>query len=163
MPTKLRYCVTIAAIFISISFAAAQDYTVDLSSKGYMVDEAGMTLYYTLKDAPGNSISRCTGDCSSSWPPFYTDYIKVPSKLSTSDFNTIWRSDGHLQTTYKGWPLYYYTRDSKPGDTKGDREKGLWSTIDPTKFPPAFFNPDSKSDKTLFFYIKSLLDRFDYV
>ena len=161
MSIRLSSYIMVAIISISIACTAAQDFTVNLSSDRYMVDKGGMTLYYTLNDAPGNSNSRCTDNCSSSWPPFYTDYIKVPSKLSTSDFNTIWRSDGHLQTTYKGWPLYYYTRDSKPGDTKGDREKGIWSTIDPIKFPPSNDGSNSKSENTLFFFIRSLLDRFD--
>ena len=136
MSTRFRFCIMIAAIFISIGFAAAQDYTVDLSN-GHMVDNAGMTLYYTLNDAPGNGISNCISECSSLWRPFYTDMIRVPSGLSTSDFTTISRNDGNLQTAYKGWPLYRYAEDSMRGDTKGDGKQGNWFIIDPNRFPPA--------------------------
>jgi predicted lipoprotein with Yx(FWY)xxD motif len=140
MSIRFRFCIMVAAIFISIACAAAQDYTVRLSSDGsdgYIVDGAGKTLYYTLNDAPGNGISNCFGECSLLWHPFYTDIIRVPSRLSTSDFETISRSDGTLQTTYKGWPLYTYTKDLTPGDTKGDGEKGIWSIINLARFPPA--------------------------
>ena len=160
MSIRFRFCIMVAAIFISIACAAAQDYTVDLSSDRYMVDKAGMTLYYTLNDAPGNGISNCIDSCSLLWHPFYTDIIRVPSRLSTSDFETISRSDGTLQTAYKGWPLYYYTKDSKPGDTKGDGEQGIWSTLDPIKFPPAYGGSSSMRLNTQLFFIRSFLDRF---
>ncbi|WP_183890889.1 hypothetical protein [Pedobacter cryoconitis] len=31
-------------------------------------------------------------------------------------FGVIIRTDNTKQTTYKGWPLYYYSGDSKKGD-----------------------------------------------
>lgn len=126
MSIRFKFCIMIMAIFISIAFTAAQDYTVGLSSGGYLIDGTGMTLYITLNDAPGNGISRCIGDCSTLWPPFYTGYIKVSPELNTSEFDTILRSDGKLQTTYNEWPLYYYNGDSKPGDTIGDGKQGIW-------------------------------------
>jgi predicted lipoprotein with Yx(FWY)xxD motif len=161
MSTRFRFCIMVAAIFISIAFAAAQDYTVTLKD-GYMLNESGWTLYYSLNDAPGNGISNCIGDCSSLWPPFHPDIIRVQPPLSTSDFKTISRNDGKLQTIYKGWPLYYYTKDKKLGDAKGDREKGIWFAINYMKFPPAYGSSNSlNSLNSYFFFIRSFLHRFD--
>jgi len=153
------FCILVAVIIISIAFASEQDYTVKLSSERYMTDEYGMTLYYSLNDAPGNGISNCLGDCSSLWPPFYTDLIRVPSVLSTSSFDTTSRIDGSYQTAYKGWPLYRYSKDEKPGDTNGDGEKGIWFVVDPIKFPPAYGGSDGSN--TLLFHIRSFLNKFD--
>jgi predicted lipoprotein with Yx(FWY)xxD motif len=36
----------------------------------------------------------------------------------------ITRADGSLQTTYKGWPLYYFSKDAGPGDLKGENVQG---------------------------------------
>ncbi len=126
----------LSAILIMVACAGAEQYTVDISAGGYLTGEAGMTLYYSLNDAPGNGISNCIGECSSLWPPFYADLILVPSGLSTSDFATISRTDGRMQTTYKGWPLYKYAEDKKPGDATGDKVNAIWFVIYPDKFPP---------------------------
>lgn len=157
------FCILVALIttmiISSIAFASEEDYTVKLSSERYMTDEDGMTLYYSLNDAPGNGISNCLGDCSSLWPPFYTDLIRVPSVLSTSSFDTTSRIDGNYQTAYKGWPLYRCSKDEKPGDTNGDGEKGIWFVVDPIKFPPAYGG--SYGSNTWLFYIRSILNKFD--
>lgn len=159
MSTTFRYCILFAVIFISIASASGQDNSIKLSSDRYMTDEKGMTLYYSLNDAPGNGISNCIGDCSTFWPLFYTDLIRVPSVLSTSNFDTISRIDGNYQTAYKGWPLYRCSKDKKPGDTNGDGEKGIWFILDPIKFPPAYGGSDGSN--TWLFHIRSFLNKFD--
>jgi len=129
-------CVLVAAILMTMALAEGEQYAVDISPEGYLIAGDKMTLYYSLNDAPGNGISNCIGDCSLLWPPFYADLILVPSGLSTSDFTTISRTDGKMQTAYKGWPLYKYTEDKKPGDVNGDKVNSIWFVIYPTKFPP---------------------------
>jgi predicted lipoprotein with Yx(FWY)xxD motif len=131
-----RECIMLSAILITVACAGGEQYTVDISAGGYLTGEQGMTLYYSLNDAPGNGISNCIDECSSLWPPFYADLILVPSGLSTSDFATISRTDGRMQTTYKGWPLYKYAEDKKPGDIIGDKANEIWFVIYPDKFPP---------------------------
>ena len=42
---------------------------------------------------------------------------------------TITRSDGTLQVTYKGLPLYLFHKDANPGDTKGNYTG--WSLVKP--------------------------------
>lgn len=100
-----------------------------------MVDAKGMTLYYTTRDTAGKS--NITGATLANWPVFYTSNIVIPSALNASDFGTITRADGKMQTTYKGWPLYYFINDKSPGDTLGQGLAGVWFAVVPASIPPA--------------------------
>ena len=110
---------------------AQPDYTImtantfDLGS--YLVDGQGRTLYYSTKDAPG--ISNCKGQCHVNWPTFYTAKIEVPLGLIASDFSSITRDDGTQQTTFRGWPLYYFSKDIVAGDVKGQKINDVWFVI----------------------------------
>jgi predicted lipoprotein with Yx(FWY)xxD motif len=101
----------------------------------YLVDGTGMTLYWFTKDSVGQS--ACTGNCIAAWPAFTSDSFVVPSALNPADFGAITRPDGTKQATYKGYPLYYWVKDTKRGDTTGQDVGKVWYVIDPAKFPPA--------------------------
>ncbi|WP_024302580.1 hypothetical protein [Pseudogulbenkiania sp. MAI-1] len=92
---------------------------------GMAVDEHGMTLYMFDKDSEGTSV--CTGGCTENWPPALADsYDKA-----MGDWGMITRDDGKKQWTYKGHPLYRWSKDKKPGDKMGDGFKGMWHTVKP--------------------------------
>ena len=97
---------------------------VKLSAGNYIVDDKGRTLYFFTRDVAGDS--KCTGGCLNSWPVFYQEQVSVSPGLLSSDFGTITRDDGKKQTTYKGWPLYYFSSDANPGDTKGEGVNKVW-------------------------------------
>ena len=65
------------------------------------------------------------------WPVFYKQNPTIGTGLNAADFGVITRPDGSKQTTYKGWPLYYYINDSKAGDTNGDAVGNLWAIAKP--------------------------------
>jgi predicted lipoprotein with Yx(FWY)xxD motif len=90
----------------------------------FLVDANGKTLYYFANDVSGKS--NCTGQCSAIWPAFYTQNIAVPSDLNATDFGQITTSAGTNQTTYEGWPLYYYSGDTNSGDTNGQNFQNIW-------------------------------------
>lgn len=116
-----------ALLLLGISASVWAAVTVKVDTNGgisYLTDSKGMTLYYFTKDVAGTSV--CTGGCLQLWPAFYSQDITVPSELSASDFGTITRQDGSKQTTYKGWPLYYFARDTKPGDMTGEDVAKVW-------------------------------------
>jgi len=94
-----------------------------------MTDSLGKTLYFFSIDASGNS--GCTGGCVTQWPIFYKDSLRLATGLTDSDFGTIIRSDGQKQTTYKGWPLYYFAGDAKTGDINGDKVADVWFVAKP--------------------------------
>jgi predicted lipoprotein with Yx(FWY)xxD motif len=100
----------------------------------YLVDGSGNTLYMFTKDTANTS--ACSGDCLKAWPAFSTDSFAVPSALNASDFGTINRADGAKQSTYKGFPLYYWAKDKMHGDVTGQNIGKVWFVIDPEKFPP---------------------------
>jgi predicted lipoprotein with Yx(FWY)xxD motif len=94
-----------------------------------MTDSLGKSLYFFSLDA--NGTSACTGGCLAAWPVFYAENLTIDASLKSSDFGVITRADGAKQSTYKGWPLYYYTPDAKPGDITGDNSGGVWFIAKP--------------------------------
>jgi predicted lipoprotein with Yx(FWY)xxD motif len=84
----------------------------------FLVGGNGKTLYLFEKDK--TSKSTCTGQCAQFWPPLLTSgKAKASGKARGSLLGTTRRSNGKLQVTYKGHPVYYFSQDSKPGDTMG--------------------------------------------
>jgi predicted lipoprotein with Yx(FWY)xxD motif len=128
-----RFYILILSLVIlaaSTGLAAAQSTVmVQTAANGvsYLTDSKGMTLYYYTKDADGNS--ACSGGCAGAWPVFYAANVTVPSSLKASDFGTITRADGGKQTTYMGWPLYYWAKDAKAGDMTGEGIGKVWYVL----------------------------------
>jgi len=94
-----------------------------------LTDSKGKTLYFFAIDANGSS--GCNGGCSVVWPTFYQADLTLDKGLDSKDFGTITRTDGSKQTTYKGWPLYYYQSDANAGDTNGDKVGNTWFVAKP--------------------------------
>jgi predicted lipoprotein with Yx(FWY)xxD motif len=98
----------------------------------FLVDSKGVTLYNFTIDSYDKS--ACTGGCVGVWPVFYTSTVTVPADLKASDFTSFTRSDGKMQTAYRGMPLYYYIGDTGPGTTTGNALNqfgGLWYVVPP--------------------------------
>jgi len=85
----------------------------------------GMTLYSYDRDAVGTS--ACVGPCAENWPPLYAP----EGSRASGDWSIVQRSDGRLQWAYKGHPLYYWSRDMKPGDRAGDGYNNAWRVARP--------------------------------
>jgi len=96
-----------------------------------LTDAQGKTLYYFANDIPSKGTSACNSQCAALWPPFSAGTVSVSSSLDAAAFDTITRADGTKQTTYKGWPLYYYARDAKTGDVNGENFLNVWFTLRP--------------------------------
>lgn len=88
---------------------------------GVLVGDKGMTLYVFDKDAGGKSM--CNGKCAENWPPL------AAADGASGDFSVITRDDGKKQYAYKGKPLYYWSKDQKPGDKTGDGFNNLWHVV----------------------------------
>jgi predicted lipoprotein with Yx(FWY)xxD motif len=98
-----------------------------------LTDANGMTLYYFITDTPANGTSTCYAatNCSHFWPVFSVDTVLVSPPLSKGDFSSMTRTDGTNQTTYFGWPLYYFLNDKVPGDVKGENVLKTWYVAKP--------------------------------
>jgi len=104
----------------------------DAKLGNYLTDAQGRTLYYYDLDPSGTSV--CEGACLANWPAFHADSTVVPVGLSPDDFGEITRADGTKQSTFKGYPLYYFVKDKERGDLYGQGVGDVWYAIDPAKF-----------------------------
>lgn len=134
--------------------------TADTTLGKIIVDSTGKTLYYFANDVASNGASACNGQCSTLWPPFSTSTIKVSPPLDPADFGSITRGDGSKQTTYYGWPLYYYSGDKNAGDTNGENFNKIWFVIKPdesvliTHTTPMGLYMIDTSGITLYYFLK---------
>jgi predicted lipoprotein with Yx(FWY)xxD motif len=75
----------------------------------------GRALYlFTADHGKG---SNCSGDCATAWPPYIVK--SAPTAISGAKpglVGTTRRSDGKLQATYAGHPVYFYVSDNEPGE-----------------------------------------------
>lgn len=88
----------------------------------------GMTLYTFDKDSVGSGKSSCNGPCAANWPPLMANDSDKPS----GDYTIITRDDGKKQWAFKGQPLYFWAKDSKPGDKTGDGINKIWHVVKPS-------------------------------
>ena len=99
-----------------------------------LTNAKGFTVYSFAPDT--KSASKCNGACAQAWPP-----VKGPAKAGpgvTGKLATLKRSNGSLQCTYNGHPLYTFKADTAPGQAKGNGATafgGVWKEITPSGKP----------------------------
>jgi predicted lipoprotein with Yx(FWY)xxD motif len=102
--------------------------TTTIGGATVLTNARGFTLYWFAPDT--STTSKCTGSCAAFWPP-----VKGPTTAGsgvTGTLATITRSDGSVQATYDGHPLYTYKGDTAPGQAKGNGlniSGGLWHEV----------------------------------
>ncbi len=102
--------------------------TATVAGVRVLTNARGLTLYWFAPDTPAQS--KCIGSCAAYWPP-------VPGHAAAAagvpgHFSTIRRSDGSVQATYNGHPLYTYIGDSEPGQAHGNNinlNGGRWHEV----------------------------------
>ena len=93
----------------------------------------GHTLYLFAHDSKGKS--SCYGSCARVWPPLLTGGRPVAARgsgVNSKLLGTTRRSNGTLQATYNGHPLYRYAADVKAGDMHGENLNqygGRWYAV----------------------------------
>jgi predicted lipoprotein with Yx(FWY)xxD motif len=79
-----------------------------------LVDAQGKTLYMWAHDKGPKS--TCYGDCATYWPPLLTGGKPVAlAGAKAGLLGTSKRTDGRMQVSYAGHPLYYFVQDTKAG------------------------------------------------
>ena len=101
--------------------------TAQIGGATVLTSSKGFTLYSFAPDTP--TTSKCNGTCAQNWPP-----VKGPATASgvTGTFGTIKRSDGSVQATFDGHPLYTFAGDTSPGQANGNglnAAGGVWHEI----------------------------------
>jgi predicted lipoprotein with Yx(FWY)xxD motif len=102
--------------------------TTTIGGAAVLTNGKGFTLYWFAPDT--STKSNCNGSCATYWPP-----VKGPVTVGagvTGKLATIKRSDGSVQATYNGHPLYTYVGDKAPGQAKGNGlnlSGGVWHEV----------------------------------
>lgn len=121
--TLIASSVALAAL---AGYASTSNTPVSVAS-GVLVGPNGMTLYTFDKDVADSGKSSCNGACATNWPPL----AAASGSAASGDFSIITRDDGSKQWAVKGKPVYYWVKDSKPGDMTGDGVNNVWHTAKP--------------------------------
>jgi predicted lipoprotein with Yx(FWY)xxD motif len=94
-----------------------------------LVAANGRTLYLFTAD---RKTSACTGACAALWPPLLAKgTVDAGDGVKTSLLGAVKRADGTRQVTYAGHPLYFFARDAKAGQMKGEGFGGRWFVLSP--------------------------------
>jgi predicted lipoprotein with Yx(FWY)xxD motif len=109
--------------------------TATIGGVTVLTNANGFTLYSFAPDTPATS--NCDGTCAQNWPP-----VTGPATAAgvTGTFGTIKRSDGSVQATFDGHPLYAFVGDTAPGQAKGNGLNvagGLWHEVTTSGTAPA--------------------------
>jgi predicted lipoprotein with Yx(FWY)xxD motif len=103
------------------------------------------TTVYALR----SSKTACTAKCLKVWRPVLLPRGVMAATAGTgvdaSKLGTIATTNGALQITYSGQPLYWFAKDTAPGQVKGNVKNkwGKWyavvlpTTVAPAAAPPA--------------------------
>jgi predicted lipoprotein with Yx(FWY)xxD motif len=132
--TAAAACAVAAAALAGTVMAASSAPIVKTSSSPLgriLVDGRGHTLYLFERDK--STKSTCYGKCATFWPPLLTTAkATAGAGAKASLLGTTKRSDGKLQVTYHGHPLYFFVKDTKAGTTAGqnlDAFGGEWYVL----------------------------------
>lgn len=106
----------------------------DSSLGTILTDSDGNTLYVFFADTDGDS--TCYDDCAENWPALRArGELEAGDGVDASLLGTTERTDGVLQVTYGGQPLYFFAGDQQPGDTNGQGIGDVWFVVAPDGAP----------------------------
>lgn len=97
----------------------------------FLIGYTGMPVYTYSRDKGAQP--TCDDECAVRWPPYIVGAkddlgpkAGVDGKVGTTK-----RSDGNLQLTYKGRPLYFHAADKEGEPPAGHRVNDLWHLVRP--------------------------------
>jgi len=103
--------------------------TATIGGVSVLTNSSGRTLYWFAPDTSSKSV--CYGTCAAYWPPVIGNPAAGPG-VTLSKIATIARTDGTIQVTYAGHPLYTYVGDTAPGQANGNDinlNGGFWHEV----------------------------------
>jgi predicted lipoprotein with Yx(FWY)xxD motif len=107
--------------------------TADSEFGVMLFHDSGQAIY--LFDKELSSTPECYDDCAVAWPPVLTDGPPVAAEGVLADLlGTSMRTDGSMQVTYAGHPLYFYAHEG-PNEVRCHNVRefgGLWLVVTPT-------------------------------
>jgi predicted lipoprotein with Yx(FWY)xxD motif len=102
------------------------------SAFGRVLFDANGQVVYVFENDRANRSNCTSAECVKAWPPVLTrEQPSAGSGVDAGLLGTIRRSNGMLQVTYDGRPLYFYEHEA-PGEIKChnvDLHGGLWWVV----------------------------------
>jgi len=101
----------------------------------FLVDARGHSLYLFTAETAGRIVCKATfASCTKLWPPFLTNgKPRAGQGVNPRLLGTVRRTKpAGVQVTYNRHPLYFYSSDVKPGQTKGQDFFASWYVVSPT-------------------------------
>ncbi len=104
--------------------------TTHINGLGSVLVSAHRPLYVFAKDGRGQS--SCTGVCTKIWPPLIVSSKMAHHLGPLHGLGTIRRpSQGRLQVTIDGHPLYFFVSDHTVTHAAGQHLGNVWFTVHP--------------------------------
>jgi predicted lipoprotein with Yx(FWY)xxD motif len=97
-----------------------------------VVNGKGRSVYLYTKDTANSGMSTCYGQCAAVWPAVTTTSAKPSVTGVSGTIGTIKRTDGTMQVTLNGWPLYTFADDTAAGQTSGQGLMNSWYVLSPS-------------------------------
>jgi predicted lipoprotein with Yx(FWY)xxD motif len=141
-PTSLALTVVAAVLVLAASLAAmalaASTTTVGAASSSKLheqivVNAQGRTLYVLSPETTHHLL--CNGECLKAWPPLTVSSSKAQLHAGSGvrgSLGILHRSNGMLQVTLRGLPLYSFAGDHAKGEVNGQGLKsfgGTWHVL----------------------------------
>lgn len=101
-----------------------------------LFDGTGQAIY--LFDKERSTTAKCYDACADAWPPVLTTGApQAAGEVRGALLGTTRRTDGSVQLTYAGHPLYYYAHEGKNQVLCHNVREfgGLWLVVKPTGEP----------------------------
>jgi predicted lipoprotein with Yx(FWY)xxD motif len=130
-----------AALVTIVATALAAGSSLTLSSnansmlgKPVVVNPQGRTLYKLSPETSRHLLCK-SKECLTNWPPLTVKSAKTKLKTGSGvkgKLGLLHRSNGTLQVTLNGLPLYRYSGDSAKGDVNGEGIEsfgGTWHAV----------------------------------
>jgi predicted lipoprotein with Yx(FWY)xxD motif len=124
---RFPHLATLAGAALLAACASMSMATPARVADGVYVGPNGMTLYTFDRDTMGAGKSVCNGPCAANWPPLMASASDTPS----GEWTIVTRDDGSRQWAFRGKPVYYWAKDTKPGDRTGDGFNNAWRLARP--------------------------------
>jgi predicted lipoprotein with Yx(FWY)xxD motif len=164
--SALTRCAAVAALVFAgslaaIAFAMSPTASIDAASNSQLgeqvlVNSEGRTLYALSPETTSHLLCK-SGECLKFWPPVTVASRKTKLKAGPGvrgRLGLLRRSNGMLQVTFQGLPLYRYAGDHAKGEANGQGIEsfgGTWHVVStssdhsqaPTTSAPAASTPRS--------------------
>ena len=103
--------------------------TVDGKAETILTNAHGLALYYFTPDSPTKL--GCTDECAQAWPPLLSASGTPTSTASLSGTLSVLKDANGNQVEYSGYLLYTYSKDTAPGQVKGQGVGNVWYVATP--------------------------------